>query len=130
YLHTTLEEIRAGEEFNVGDNLPQTQSAMDVYESVLREAGASRQRDAADRRLVQAVRDRSHRMINSQHDVGGWPERRSKTAPSDRDHDGMPDEWELARGLNPDDPADRNGDRDHDGYTNLEEYLNSLIPPH
>jgi hypothetical protein len=39
----------------------------------------------------------------------------------------MPDNWELACGLNPDDRADGNGDRDKDGYTNLEEYLNSLV---
>jgi hypothetical protein len=37
----------------------------------------------------------------------------------------MPDDWEQAHGLDPtrDDGA---GDRDGDGYTNLEEYLNSL----
>jgi len=39
----------------------------------------------------------------------------------------MPDEWEnAAPWLNPDDPADRNDDYDGDGYTELEEYLNSL----
>jgi hypothetical protein len=36
----------------------------------------------------------------------------------------MPDAREAGHGLNPRDPADRNGD----GYTNLEEYLNSLYP--
>jgi len=58
----------------------------------------------------------------------------SLPAPVDTDNDGMPDEWELARGLDPDDPTDGNGDRDHDGngdrdhdmYTNIEEYINSL----
>ena len=40
----------------------------------------------------------------------------------------MPDTWERNHGLNPDSPDDRNGDRDHDGFTNLEEYLNSLCP--
>lgn len=29
--------------------------------------------------------------------------------------------------LNPKDPTDRNGDLNNDGYTNLEEYLNSLV---
>jgi hypothetical protein len=28
--------------------------------------------------------------------------------------------------LNPNDPEDRNGDLNGDGYTNLEKYLNSL----
>lgn len=39
----------------------------------------------------------------------------------------MPDVWEAANGLNPNDAEDRNGDRDSDGYTNLEEYINSLV---
>lgn len=38
----------------------------------------------------------------------------------------MPDEWEAARRLNPHDAADASSDRDGDGYTNIEEYLNSL----
>jgi hypothetical protein len=38
----------------------------------------------------------------------------------------MADAWETANNLDPKDPADRNGDVDADGYTNLEEYLHSL----
>ncbi len=45
---------------------------------------------------------------------------------TDTDNDGMPDEWELARGLNPDDPGDTNGDYCGNGYTNIEYYLNDL----
>ena len=41
----------------------------------------------------------------------------------------MPDAWETAHGLNPNDPADGSKDRNNDGYTNLEEYLNSLVRP-
>ena len=33
-----------------------------------------------------------------------------------------------ANNLAPKDPNDRNDDADNDGYTNLEEYLNSLCP--
>ena len=40
----------------------------------------------------------------------------------DDDNDGMPDEWELANGLNPIDPSDAAGDPDGDGLTNLQEY--------
>ncbi len=34
-------------------------------------------------------------MIDSQNDVGGWPNLESAPAPKDSDHDGMPDEWET-----------------------------------
>jgi hypothetical protein len=60
--------------------------------------------------------------------VGGWPQLRSTLAALDSDGDGMPDDWERSHGLNPHDPSDRNGDRNGDGFTNLEEYLNSLCP--
>ncbi len=130
YLQTTLSDVRADSEFNLADNRPHTQSAADAYESVLRSSGASLSRDAADTRLVKGIRDRSHRRIDSQEEVGGWPDLQSAAAPSDRDRDGMPDNWELACGLNPDDRTDGNGDRDKDGYTNLEEYLNSLVNTH
>ncbi len=40
----------------------------------------------------------------------------------------MPDDWESSAGLNPGDASDGPLDRDDDGYTNLEEYLNSLVP--
>ena len=46
----------------------------------------------------------------------------------DRDRDGMPDAWEKANSLNPENPNDSNGDRDSNSYTNLEEYVNSLCP--
>ncbi len=65
-------------------------------------------------------------MIDSQDEVGGWPTLASTPALPDADRDGMPDDWERSHGLHPEDPDDRNGDRDRDGYTNLEEFLNSL----
>ena len=52
---------------------------------------------------------------------------RERPAPIDTDHDGMPEEWETRRGLDPKNPAD--GARlAADGYSNLEHYLNSLVP--
>ena len=64
-------------------------------------------------------------MIDSPSDVGGWPELKSERAPTDTDHDGMPDEWETGKGLDPKNPADGNRIVS-DGYTMLEKYLNSL----
>jgi pectate lyase len=40
----------------------------------------------------------------------------------------MPDEWELKYNLNPDNPADNILDKDGDGYTNIEEYINGTDP--
>ncbi|MCM1227020.1 MAG: carbohydrate-binding protein [Clostridium sp.] len=44
----------------------------------------------------------------------------------DTDNDGMPDEWEEARGLDPNDASDTNGDYCGQGYTNIEYYINDL----
>ncbi|MGN0631717.1 MAG: carbohydrate-binding protein, partial [Ruminococcus sp.] len=45
---------------------------------------------------------------------------------TDKDNDGMDDNWELARGLNPNDPSDTKGDYCGQGYTNIEYYINDL----
>lgn len=115
-----------------------TQSAEEAYELVLANAGAVLpKRDPVDRRVIQEVRSGTATyggkwgnglgIIDSQNEVGGWPALHAAPAPQDDDHDGMPDAWETENGLNPADPADRNGDRNGDGYTNLENYLNELI---
>jgi hypothetical protein len=107
-----------------------TVSAERAFEAVLREVGASRpRRDRVDARIVDQVRRRRGSIIDSQEQVGGWPSLSSKAAPVDSDGDGMPDAWERRHGLNPHDAADGSGDRDRDGYTNVEEYLNSVLMP-
>jgi hypothetical protein len=55
--------------------------------------------------------------------VGGHPEYKG-TPHKDSDGDGMPDEWESAHGLNPNDPADAASDKDGDGYTTIEDFIN------
>jgi pectate lyase len=60
--------------------------------------------------------------------VGGWPELESAPAPVDSDKDGMPDAWEIKYGFDPSNPADGSEDKDGDGYTNVEEYLNGTNP--
>jgi hypothetical protein len=104
-----------------------TVTAQQAYEVVLQTVGASLpQRDSVDIRIVDEVRQRRGSIIDSQQQVGGWPALKSKAAPVDSDQDGMPDTWERRHGLNPRDASDGTADKDHDGYTNLEEYLNSI----
>jgi hypothetical protein len=57
--------------------------------------------------------------------VGGYPDYKG-TPYKDSDSDGMPDEWEKTKGLNPNDATDAATDKDGNGYTNIEEYLNEL----
>jgi hypothetical protein len=104
----------------------QLENARTAYERVLKSGGASLpKRDAVDGRVVSDVRNRTGRIIMSQKDVGGWPALHSAPAPKDTDRDGMPDDWEIAHGLNPVDPADGNT-IGAEGFTRLEEYLDRL----
>lgn len=121
------------------------QTAEDAYESVLNNAGATHPyRDDVDYRIADEVRygyatyegetyeknknvaDKSQLcgIIDSQEDVGGWPELKSAPAPLDTDGDGMPDEWEMKYGLDPQ-TADNN-QLNAEGYTAIEVYINSL----
>lgn len=110
------------------------QSAADAYQSVLTKVGANLVRDAVDLRILRDVvtgkpregKD-SNGIIDSQTDVGGWPELKSLPAPQDTDHDGIPDEWERRHGLNPDDANDALGYKLDPHYTNIEVYLNELV---
>jgi pectate lyase len=104
-----------------------TTSAERAYADVLERAGAVLpRRDAVDERILAEVRERDGEIIDDPSEVGGWPSLASGTPPADSDRDGMPDAWERELGLDPDDPADRNGGVAGNGYTNLENYLNEL----
>ena len=125
------------------------QTAKEAYRAVLERVGASLpKRDAIDARIVDETRngyatyegatykkrssvpDKSKKcgMIDSQKDVGGWPELKSLPAPLDSDRDGMPDAWEMRHGFDPNDGSDTSKDKDNDGYANIEEYLNGTDP--
>jgi hypothetical protein len=116
-----------------------TQSAEECFPIVLENVGCNFPvRDIHDIRVIEEARTGTATyggawgdglgIIDTQADVGSWPELHSLPAPEDEDHDGMADEWELANGLNPANAADRNNVGD-DGYTMLEVYLNSLVSP-
>ena len=121
-----------------------THTAEMAFEKVLDYAGASLHRDNLDETIVSDTRngettytgkDCKLGIINSQDDLkpadagddwNAWPELKSEKAPTDSDGDGMPDEWEKANGLNPEDATDGK-QTNADGYTNLEVYMNSLV---
>lgn len=102
---------------------------------VLQWAGASLGRDAVDARLVEDVRLRRGRLIDSPAEVGGWPELPSGPVLPDGDGDGLPDAWEHAHGLDPADANDGARLNPHTGYTALDDYLAEraaprMPPPH
>jgi len=102
-----------------------TQSADESYESVLDSAGAF-PRDPIDERVVNDIRTGTGRIIDSEHEVGGWPTLVGGLAPFDGDGDGIPDYWEAANNLNLEEKDDFS-DHDGNGYTAIEEYLNGLM---
>ncbi len=103
-----------------------TTSAEQAYRDVLAHAGATLPvRDKVDERIVADVRAGTGRIIRVPEDVGGFPALAGGPGAVDRDHDGMGDYWEQRNGLDYANPNDAAGDRDEDGYPNIEEYLNS-----
>ncbi len=120
--------------FYIQDSLP-FQSAQNAYDSVLAYAGAIYPaRDSTDRRIVNETRTGTAVGIGSLNKlgiidlpsaVGGWNTYNTYNVPDDTDHDGMPDFWETMKGLDLNNPDDRN-DTLANGYTRLEEYLNSI----
>ncbi len=117
-----------------------THAAEAAFELVLASVGAMLpRRDPVDARIVEEVRTGTARfgetyegggkgIIDSQKAVGGWPELISTAAPPDSDNDGLPDAWERQFGFDPNNASDGAQDLDHDGYTNIEEYLNGTDP--
>ncbi|MCC9168500.1 pectate lyase [Pontibacter harenae] len=118
----------------INDNVT-THTAQVAYERVLSYAGASFVRDAVDERVLEHVRNNSYTaegsrgstkgIIDSQSDVGGWPELESAAAPQDTDKDGIPDEWEIAQKLDPNKAQTKKNLST--AYDDVEVYINSLV---
>ena len=110
------------------------QTPQEAYKAVLEQVGCSKPvRDSLDTTIIHDVATGTatygdNGILTRPTDAGGWPTLKSTHAPKDSDGDGMPDEWEIQYGLNPHDASDGFLDKDKDGYTNVEEYLNSTDP--
>ena len=121
-----------------------THSADQAYEKVMAYAGSSLYRDEVDARYMEETKTgtatykgsvtKSPGMIDLVADVNGYTETTFSTgqreAGFDSDNDGMPDAWEIANGLNPNDASDASAytlDKNKQWYTNLEVYANSLV---
>ncbi len=106
-------------------------SAEDAVSHIIEHAGASLVRDAVDELLINQLRSfGTQGSILNTEDDNGIPGNvgtvASGSPPADTDRDGMPDDWETTRGLDPNTPDDA-GDDDGDGYTNVEEYLSCIV---
>jgi pectate lyase len=101
-----------------------------AYDQVVAKAGASLRRDPVDLILVSELTSlgTKGKTISSEMDLptkgpGGLL---GGLASLDSDQDGIPNAWEKSHGMDANNALDRNGDNDHNGYTNLEEFLNDL----
>jgi hypothetical protein len=113
-----------------------TYSAEKAYRQVLDFAGASLKRDAQDLRIINDVdkgiftangsNGSTNGIIDTQSDAGGWPVLQQTNAPKDTDGDGMPDEWETSKGLDPN-KANNNGKNLSTAFENIEVYINGLV---
>ena len=120
-----------------------THTAKEAFDKVLTYVGASLYRDEVDARYMEEAKTgtatykgsttKSPGIIDLVSDVKGYTEDNFETstrpADFDSDNDGIPDEWEKANGLNPNDPTDAlTYSLDSKGfYTNIEVYANSLV---
>ena len=120
-----------------------THSAAEAFSKVLTYSGASLYRDEIDARYMEEAKTgtakykgsitKSPGIIDKVSDVNGYTEanfgKGSRPADFDTDNDGIPDAWETANGLNPNDASDAlTYSLDSKGYyTNLEVYANSLV---
>lgn len=115
----------------------ETESAENAYQSVLKNVGAF-PRDITDRRIINETKTGTASascsfngyaltgMVDKPEDSGGFADYHKYNEVLDSDHDGIPDYWEKANGMNPENPEDRNN-LSTEGYTYLEVYLNGLV---
>ncbi|MBX2976500.1 MAG: hypothetical protein KF721_10220 [Ignavibacteriaceae bacterium] len=118
-------------DFPFGDENVRTESASEALKSVLKLAGATYpKRDKVDLRIIDEVSKGTvflgNGIINSQTEVGGYPELNTLEPLLDTDKDGIPDFWEKLNNLDFTNRDDGNK-LSESGYTFLEEYLNEIV---
>ena len=103
------------------------ETAAEAYATAVEQVGASRVRDSHDKRLIDQLKSLGTKgaFIANEDDLGGIGTVAGGNQLTDTDNDGMPDEWELANGLNPN-SNDSKGQNFGNGWTNIENYVNSL----
>ena len=134
--------IKMDEPCPTGDVTSHT--AANAFNKVLEYVGASLYRDNVDARYVEEAKTgtcvykgsttKSPGLIDLVSDVNGYTEANFETGTRpkgfDTDKDGIPDEWETANGLNPNNASDAvlyTLDTEKRWYTNIEVYANSLV---
>lgn len=137
-----LNEHSAKSDVELFPSYVNTETAEESFESVLANVGANYPKlDYLDSRYIYETENGTYThkgsigslqgIIDSQEDVGGYPNEsnfKGGEAPADTDHDGMPDEWEIKHGLDPENYYDASAIYLSDeGYTNIELYLNELM---
>jgi pectate lyase len=130
-----VQEAKADSPFSFDSEIAEPASS--VFDNLLATVGASLHRDAVDERITKEVKAGTatyegsvsglQGIIDSQKDVGGWPELEQGQPQKDTDKDGMPDVWEQQKDLNANEPADATSYTLHDKYTNIEVYLNERV---
>jgi len=114
------------------DAMPvRTDPAQVGYEKVLKHGGADLPvRDVITTWVAESVRNNTGNIPNYTTDWphGGYATYEPAEPPPDTDNDGIPDWWEKKYGLDPNDASDNAEDKDKDGYTSVEEYINDTDP--
>lgn len=130
------------EDFGTGENAPtlvpadsikppvpvKLDTAEGAYKKIVAGVGCSLHRDSVDTKLIADLTSlgKQGAIIKSESEMGGFGEIEGGTPPASSAKDGIPDAWKQKHSLSVSDPKVASGDYNHDGYMNIEKYLNEL----